>query len=209
MIPMSIYASALSLFLVYNVLGNIPFYIAILSRFSARRQKIILVREMCIALFILLLFGYFGEQVLMILGISESIIGISGGILLLIISLTMIFPKDSSNSVPDHEPMIVPIAMPGMAGPGSISAVILFSNTLDASWKVGLVILLAWIPSLLILLAASNIKHLVGDKGLVAFERLGGLLISLIAIQMITSGVIKVVKENFPNTVQHTNHNSS
>ncbi len=194
---MTIFGAAFSLFIVYNVLGNVPFYIAILKPFSPRRQKIILAREMVIALIILLAFGYFGEEILDFLGVTGSTISIAGGLLLLLISLTMIFPKHTVGGVPDHEPLIVPIAMPAMAGPGSIAAVMLYSNAFDCPWKIATVIILAWIPSLLIVLAASYIRYLVGEKGLMAFERLGGLLISLIAVKMITTGAISLVKENF------------
>lgn len=194
---MTIFGAAFSLFVVYNVLGNIPFYIAILKSFSPKRQKIILVREMLIGLFILFLFGFFGDSVLNFIGITKSTIGIAGGILLFLISLTMIFPKHSVGGTPDHEPFIVPIAMPAMAGPGSIAAVMLYSQQIAVSWKVALIIFLAWVPSLFIVLAASNIKYLIGEKGLIAFERLGGLLISLISVQMIASGLVTVVKENF------------
>ncbi len=197
---MSIFGAAFSLFVVYNVIGNIPFYIAILKPFEPKRQKMILVREMTIALFILFAFGFWGDNILNFLGITGGIIGIAGGILLLLISLTMIFPKHTVGGVPDHEPLIVPIAMPAMAGPGSIAAVMLFSNTIQVPWKVAAIIFIAWIPSLFILLAASYIKYLIGEKGLMAFERLGGLLISLIAIQMLTSGTISLVKENFPSS---------
>lgn len=199
---MDIYGAALSLFLVYNVLGTLPFYIAILKPYPPKRQKYILIREMLIALFILFLFGFFGENVLKVLGLSMGTLGISGGILLFLISLSMIFPKQSEvNGNPGNEPFIIPIATPNMAGPGSITAVMVFSQTFTHSWEIFLIIFLAWIPSLIILLAASNIRYLVGERGLVAFERLGGLLISLIAIQMISSGVVKLVKQNFPSTV--------
>lgn len=194
---MTILGAAFSLFVVYNVLGNIPFYIAILKPFDSKRQKMILVREMAIALFILLAFGFWGDEILSFLGITGGIIGIAGGILLLLISLTMIFPKHTVGGVPDHEPLVVPIAMPAMAGPGSIAAVMLYSHTIQVPWKVASIIFIAWLPSLLILLAASYIKYLIGEKGLMAFERFGGLLISLIAIQMLTSGAISLVKENF------------
>lgn len=194
---MTIFAAAFSLFIVYNVLGNLPFYIAILKPFTPRRQKIILFREMLIALFILFLFGFSGDAILRFLGITQSIIGIAGGLLLLLISLTMIFPKHSMGGVPEHEPMIVPIATPGMAGPGSIAAVMVYSHQIQVWWKVSAIIFMAWLPSLLIVLAASNIRYLVGEKGLIAFERFGGLLICLIATQMIASGSVKLVKENF------------
>ena len=205
---MTLFGAAFSLFIVYNVLGNIPFYIAILKPFTPRRQKFILLREMLIALGILFLFGFAGDAVLRFLGITESIIGIAGGLLLLLISLTMIFPKHSLGGAPDHEPMIVPIATPGMAGPGSIAAVMVYSHHIQVWWKVSTIIFMAWLPSLLIVLAASNIRYLVGEKGLIALERFGGLLICLIATQMIASGSIKLVKENFTHhpqkKVEHT-----
>jgi multiple antibiotic resistance protein len=195
---MSILSATVSLFLVFNVLGNIPFYIAILKQYTPKRQKLILTRELIFACIILMVFSFFGEAVLKGIGISEGTLGISGGIILLLIALTMIFPKHSTDGLPDHEPYIVPIAIPGMAGPGSITAVMLYSNTFEYAWQTPVVIVGALIPSLILLWLASNIKYLVGEKGLVAFERLGGLLICFIAIQMIASGSIKLVKENFP-----------
>jgi len=199
---MTIFAAAFSLFLVYNVLGNLAFYIALLKNFSKRRQKIILVREMIIALGFLILFGFFGENVMNFLGIGHGIIGIAGGVLLFIVALTMVFPKHNpqTSDTPILEPMIVPIAIPGMAGPGSLSAVMLYGTQFEASWKIVLVIFLAWIPSLLILLAPSYIKGLIGEKGLIAFERFGGLLMCLISIQMIATGIIQQVKLNFDCT---------
>lgn len=194
---MSIFGAAFSLFLVYNVLGNVPFYIAILKPFSARRQKFILFREMVIALFILLSFGFFGHNILTFIGITGHIISIAGGILLLLISLTMIFPKHTVEGLPEHEPMIVPIATPAMAGPGSIAAVMLYAQQIQVPWKIIAVIFFAWLPSLAIIMAASLIRDIVGEKGLIAFERFGGLLISLIAVQMITSGTITLIKDNF------------
>ena len=195
---MSILSATVSLFLVFNVLGNIPFYIAILKQYTPKRQKFILTRELIFACLILMTFSFFGESVLKGIGISEGTLGISGGIILLLIALTMIFPKHSNDGLPDHEPYIVPIAIPGMAGPGSITAVMLYSNTFEYAWQTPVVIVGALIPSLILLWLASNIKYLVGEKGLVAFERLGGLLICFIAIQMIASGSIRLVKENFP-----------
>ncbi|MBS0585771.1 MAG: MarC family protein [Verrucomicrobia bacterium] len=197
---MSILGSAFSLFLVYNVMGNLPFYIAILKPYDAKRQKIILIREMLIALGILFLFGYAGDSILHFLGITKGIIGVAGGILLFLISLTMIFPKHTTGGIPEHEPFIIPIATPCMAGPGSISAVMLLAETLGSPMEVALVIFLAWLPSLAILLVASYIRYLVGEKGLIAFERFGGLLIALIAVQMISSGVVNLVKDNFYKT---------
>jgi len=195
---MTILSAAISLFLVFNVLGNIPFYIAILKQYTPKRQKFILTRELFYSGIILLAFAFFGESILKGIGISEGTLGVSGGIILLLIAITMIFPKHTTDGMPGHEPYIVPIAIPGMAGPGSITAVMLYANTFKEPWAVPVIILAALVPSLILLLIASNIKYLVGEKGLVAFERLGGLLICFIAIQMIASGTISLVKENFP-----------
>ncbi len=196
---MTIFTAAFSLFLVYNILGNLAFFISLVKPFPAKRQKIILIREMFIALAVLFLFGFCGESILSFLGISEGIIGIAGGTLLFIVALTMIFPKhaDESSTETTSEPMIAPMAVPGMAGPGCISAIMLYGSQFDTALQISLIIFLAWIPSLIILLAASYIKNLIGEKGLIALERFGGLLMCLISVQMIASGIIQQVKINF------------
>ncbi len=194
---MKILTAALSLFLVYNVIGNIPLFVAILAKYSPKKQRLILLREMIIALFILIIFALFGDNVLRLLGITQGAIGVSGGILLFIIALMMIFPKHEKEKVAEHEPLIVPLAIPTMAGPGTITASMVYSHTMNSDLNIILAIVLAWIPSLFIVLSSSYVKRVVGDKGLVAFERFGGLLISLIAVQMISTGVIKIIKANF------------
>ena len=112
----------------------------------------------------------------------------------------MIFPKTDSTSPPLHEPMIVPLAMPVIAGPGAISTVMIYSQLNEPFFMLG-AILLAWVPSLLILLLASNIKYVLGEKGLLACERLGGMLVCLIAVHMLTSGIIHLVKDNFQGAI--------
>ena len=119
---------AISLFFVINALGNIPLYLALLGRYSMKKQRTILIREFVIALLILLAFNYFGAKIFEFLGITQPILGMAGGILLLLISITMIFPSHTVDKVPKHEPMIVPLATPVIAGPGSITAVMLFSS---------------------------------------------------------------------------------
>lgn len=118
---------AISLFFVINVLGNIPLYLALLGRYSVKKQRMILIREFAIALLILLAFNYFGAKIFEFLEITQHILGMAGGILLLLISIIMIFPSHEGEKEPKHEPMIVPLATPVIAGPGSITAVMLFS----------------------------------------------------------------------------------
>lgn len=194
------YAKTLGLFLIMNVIGNVPCFMAVLQNYDAPSQKRILLREMSIALGILLAFAFFGETILKLIGISQEVIGISGGLLLLLVSLTMIFPKPQEELVglPHHEPLIIPIAIPIIAGPGSIATVMLFANQFPHWWEIGFSILIAWVPSLIIVLFSSYLRFLLGEKGLLAIQKLGGLLVSLISVQMIADGIISLVKINFP-----------
>jgi multiple antibiotic resistance protein len=154
---------------------------------------------MLIALGVLLIFTFFGDELLHIMGISQAVIGISGGILLFIIALGMIFPKPEAVHTTREEPLIVPLSMPLVAGPGSISAVMVFAEHAQNNLLVAAALITAWIPTLLILMLSSNIRHFLGEKGLVACARLGGMILTLISVQMLTQGVIHLVHENFPN----------
>lgn len=196
---MTLISAATSLFFVLNSLGNVPFFVGILSGYPVKRQRRIIAREMLIALFILLLFNFFGEEILGVLGIDRCVMGIAGGTLLFLISLSMIFPKPKTLKVPEREPFIFPLALPAVAGPGAITAVMIYSQQ-DVSplWMV-LPILIAWGCSALVLLASSNIKLFLGQKGLVACERLGGMVISLIAVQMFTRGIVELI-QSIPRT---------
>jgi len=189
--------AAISLFLVINVIGNIPLFISLVSKFDRRRQRLIIFRELSVGLIVLLIFGFFGDTVLYFLQIHKSTIAMAGGVLLFLVSLSMVFPKHEHESLPKHEPMIVPLAIPTVAGPGAITAVMVFSHSLDSHWLTLTAIFIAWIPSLAIIMVASNIERFLGEKGLLACERLGGMLVCLIATQMIISGIFDAVKSAF------------
>jgi len=191
---------AAAIFFVLNATGQIPLFLAMLARFDHKRQMRIITRELCIALVILLLFTFFGDAILQILGITRPIIGIAGGVLLFLISLTMIFPKtvaDDGTKALAHEPMIVPLAIPVITGPGAITTVMLYAHETGSATLVAGACIAAWVPSLLILLLGSYIKQVLGEKGLVAVERLGGMLVCLIGVQMLTSGTLLLVREYF------------
>ena len=196
---MAAFSLAFSLFLIMNTLGGIPIFLSILARFPLRKQRGIILRELLIALAILVVFMLFGDNILRFLGISQAIMGMAGGVILFIIGLGMIFPKKSDSiELGKQEPFIVPLAMPLIAGPGTITTVMIYADQLQNNLFMFGVILLAWIPSVIILLAASSIKNVLGQKGLNAMQRFGGMLICLIAVQMISTGTIDRVKESFP-----------
>lgn len=198
----SFFAITISLFLVMNAIGNVPLFVSLLTKFPVPKQRTIILRELVIALGILLVFTFFGEDILRLLGISQAVIGIGGGILLFIIALGMIFPKPDTVSSPREEPLIVPLAMPLVAGPGSISAVMVYSEHVQNQLIVAGALLTAWVLSLLILLLSANIRNYLGEKGLSACARLGGMILTLISMQMLTQGVIRLIHENFPKIGQ-------
>lgn len=192
---------AAAIFFVLNATGQIPLFLAMLAHFDHKQQLKIIFRELVFALIILFIFIFFGDKVLELLGITRPIIGIAGGALLFLISLTMIFPKTvqdpGDKKAPLQEPMIIPLAIPVITGPGAITTVMLYAHETGKPLFVAAAAFCAWVPSLLILLLGSFIKKGLGEKGLIAVERLGGMLVCLIGIQMLTSGTLLLVKEYF------------
>ena len=187
----------ISIFILLNSYAQIPVYLALLANFDRKRQRYIIIREMIFVFIILILFIFFGIKVLQIIGIKQPIIGIAGGLLLIIIALNMIFPKEASTKgMPQHEPFIVPLAIPCIAGPGSITALMVFAKQLGPMVATA-ALFIAWIPSTILLLLSSYIKDYLGEKGLEAVERLGGMVIVLIGIQMCALGIVDLVKESF------------
>lgn len=195
---MNFWTAVISLFLVINIIGNIPLFIGLLAKFSAKRQRIIILRELSFGLIILILFAIFGQKVLDVLQIDKSIIQISGGFLLILVAVKMIFPRVETVESMRHEPMIIPLAVPTVAGPGAITTTIVIQHALDSSAMASLVVFLAWLASLLIILVAGNIKYLMGEKGMIGFEKFGGMIVTLIAVHMLVDGFVNVVKTNFP-----------
>lgn len=188
---------AVSIFLVMNAIGNIPFFVGLLAKFPPQRQRQIVLREMSIALGILLVFTFFGKEILHLVGIDQAVIGIGGGILLFLIALGLIFPKEETATSSKQEPVIVPLAIPLIAGPGTISAMMVYAEQTRRPLFLGLALICAWSVSLLILLTASNIKSWLGEKAMTALARFGGMLLILIAVQMFTRGSIILIKANF------------
>ncbi|MDX8431450.1 MAG: MarC family protein [Candidatus Algichlamydia australiensis] len=195
---MEIGPKIISLFAIINIIGNLPIFIGLLARYEIARQRKIILREMSIALGAYFLFGFTGAKALSALGITPAILSIGGGILLVLIGVKMVFPEERDMDMqPTQEPFVFPMAIPCIAGPGSLSAVMIFAEQLDSGALTSLLILIAWIPSLAIALFAPTIKKLLGEKGISAFERIGGLLVTLIAVQMIMNGVFEQIRQAF------------
>ncbi len=172
--------------------GNIPFYITLLKGVDPRRQRYVIMREMLIALFIIILFNFVGDGLMHFLHVTQDTIQIAGGVILFLLCLKMIFPQphDPRDVVPhDSEPLIVPLAIPLIAGPAVLAAVMIYSQQQTNNLVMIGAIFIAWATSLLILLASSYLKNLLGWRGIVAMERLMGLVMILIAVQMFLGGL--------------------
>ncbi len=187
----SILSAAAMLFFLIDPLGNIPAMLAIMKDIEPRRQRIIIARELIIALGILIIFLYAGKPVLNFLQLGEEAVTISGGIILLIIGIRLIFPQDSGvmGEQPDGEPFLVPIAIPMIAGPSVMAMLILMTQSQPGRtlhWLIAL--LIAWVLSAIILLAAPFLLRLLKKRGLAAMERLMGMILLMMAVQMLING---------------------
>jgi multiple antibiotic resistance protein len=189
-------AAAATLFFVMDPLGNIPVFNAVLSRFSPQRRAQITARELVIALVILLLFLFAGTAILEFLGLSQPSLAIAGGVLLFIIALKMIFPTSAGELASEKdEPYIVPLAMPMVAGPSTIAILLLLSSTEpERIWEWCTALVIAWAVTTLLLTASPFLLRVLGNRGLRALERLMGMLLVLLATQMLLNGVREFVQ---------------
>ena len=181
---------ALLLFLIMDPFGNLVVLNALLAEFPPRKRRLIILREAAIATSILLLAGFIGGSLLSILGLEEHSLRLAGGIVLFLIALGMLFPTRRMLEEPSLEvpPLIVPIAMPLIAGPSAISMVILFSEKHPAA-TVATAVLIAATASTVLLVASSTIFSFLGRRGATALERLMGMLLIMLSVQMILDGI--------------------
>ncbi|MES0489721.1 MAG: MarC family protein [Leptospirales bacterium] len=189
---MSFYSAVFILLLIMDPFGNIPAFLSVLSKLSPGRRRIVILREMIIALLILLVFLFFGRYILSGLHLSQTALTISGGILLFMIAIKMIFPPDKKIEPEEQteEPMVVPLAVPLIAGPSAMAMVILFSTqypSLLLHWFFAL--LVAWTTAGVILLSSDILARSLGTRSLKAIERLTGMILTVMAIQMLLSGI--------------------
>ncbi len=189
----SILSMSFTLFLLMDPIGNIPIYLSILQEIDGQRRLWIIFREKLIALLIIFLFAFFGNEFLNGLGISHEAIFISGGIVLFIMALKLIFPENGSllqSLAVEGEPLIFPLAIPLVAGPSVLAAVMIYSHQQENLNILYIAIGIAWIASTIILLASTFLQKCLGIRGIKAMERLMGLILMLIAINMFLKGVI-------------------
>ena len=197
---MDIFAAATLLFLVMDPLGNVPLFLSVLKEVPEERRSWVLRRELLIAYGVLLLFLLIGPYVLSFLQLSKEAISIGGGIVLFLIALKMIFPTEHGLLGPSHkgEPLVVPLAIPMIAGPSSLAIVMLMREQSNGDLlSMWLAVTLAWGVSAPILLASKRLLRLLGERGLTAIERLMGMVLIIMSVQMLLEGVAQYLRTSF------------
>jgi multiple antibiotic resistance protein len=194
---MTLLSAAIVLFLVMDPLGNILLFVTALRSVPADRRKRVVIRELLIAYAVLVMFLFFGEHLLHALNISGPALTIAGGIVLFLIALRMVFPS-TENTLAEHikgEPFLVPLAIPYVAGPSTLATLLLLMSREPQRWPEWLLALsCAWLVSAVILVLGGYIGDFLGRRGLLAIERLMGLLLVALAVQMSIEGLRVALK---------------
>ena len=193
-----LWATAITLFLIMDPLGNVPIFLVVLERVAEHRRRYIILRELIIALIVMLLFLFAGPAMLRTLGISPEAVAIAGGLVLLIIAIRMIFPLRGSSVMGDDdedhgEPLLVPLAIPLLAGPSLLATLMLRANSGNILQHTLPALLLAWAASAVILLASPFLYRIFGNRGLKAMERLMGMVLICISVQMLLNAFARVL----------------
>ncbi len=189
----------ITLILVMDPFGNIPLFITALKRVPTERRTKVLLRELMIALFIMMVFLFTGAKLLSWLGIAKYSLGVSGGIVLFIMSIKLVFNSSMEEQAQinqkDEEPFLVPLAIPLIAGPASLSMLLILSAGAPSKiWYLFAAVLIASVLNGLVLLLSFPISNLLGKRGIIALERLTGLLMVLISVNMMMGGISEFVK---------------
>lgn len=190
---MTTLSAAILLFLIMDPLGNIPIFLSLLKDVAPKRRRKVMIRELLIALGVLLGFLIGGQHILKLLQLRQESISIAGGIVLFLIGIRMVFPPADGGGIfgkpGEGEPFIVPMAIPGVAGPSAMAALLLLTNTpgRTADWAIAL--LGAWLATSVILLCSTYLFKWLGESVLTALERVMGMLLIALSVQMFLGGV--------------------
>ena len=195
---LSFVSAVVILFLVIDPLGNIPLFVSLLRTVAPERRTWVILREWLIALVLLLGFVFAGEAVLRLFGLSDPSLNIAGGVILFLIALGMIFRPGAGAfaGLPEGEPLVMPLAIPAIAGPGTMATVIVLASRAPErvlEWTGAVVA--AMLASLIVLVFAERLARRVDRRALLAVERLFGLILTAFAIEMVLRGVAAFVAQ--------------
>lgn len=190
--PVNLLSAVVTLFLVMDPLGNVPLFLSVLRVVAPERRRTVLLREVALAYLVLVTFVLIGDSLLRFLGLEQPAVGIAGGIVLFLIALRMVFPPEggATGPSPQGESFIVPLAIPLLAGPSTLATLLLLQSATPASTgPLLLALTIAWAVSSAILLSSTSLYRVLRERGLMAMERLMGMLLVMVAVQMLLNGV--------------------
>lgn len=180
------------LLLVCDPFGNVPIFISALRDVPRERRRRIILRECLIAFAVLTVFVFIGQPFLDLLGLSEQSLQIGGAVVLMLVAIRMVFPSPEGvyGQAPGGEPFIVPLAVPALAGPSALATVLLLvSRDPQRTWAWVAAIAVVMAVSTVILAFAERLQHWLGERVTVAFERLMGLVLAAIAVELMLRGI--------------------
>ena len=190
----SILSTTILLIFILDPFGNAPLVLSILKNLDEKRKRSIIIREMLFGFGILLFFFFFGSSFLNIFHLETASVTIAGAVIFFIIALKMIFPGEKGNSSlfgVDEEPFIVPIAIPMVAGPSALATILLMTKAYHENfyWELFISMVLAWFVSSCILYLSPLLHKILKNKGLIALEKLTGMLLLMLSVQMFIDGI--------------------
>lgn len=190
--PTELVSATILLILVTDPFGNVPLVVAALRNVPPERKVPVVIRECTIAYFLLLAFLFGGQSFLALMHLSQASISIAGGVVLFLIALRMVFPQPEGlfGESTSGEPFIVPLAVPAIAGPSALATVMLMASRAPGQTVefVG-AITIAMTVSVIVLAASDRVQRLIGERGVIALERLMGLVLTALAVEMLLAGI--------------------
>ena len=189
----SFLSALILLLLVLDPLGSLPIFIPIMRGVPRERRRWVALREVGIAFVVLFAFMFLGDGFLRLMHLSERSLEVAGGVILLIIAIRMIFGGSGDSAYglePGREPLIFPLAVPLLAGPSAMATVLLLaSRQPERIWEWIGALSAAMLVSFLVLILADRIRKLLGDSVVSAIEKLMGLVLTAIAVEMVLAGL--------------------
>jgi MarC family membrane protein len=190
--PSEFVSAVVLLALVTDPFGNVPLVNAMLAGLPPARRRFVILRECAIAFALLMAFMLGGHKFLEVMRLSETSLSIAGGVILFMIAIRMVFPGGEHvlGAAPEGEPFIVPLAIPFIAGPSALATVMLMATREPgklAMWALAISVTMALVAFVLVL--GDRLQRLLGDRVMQAIERLMGLILTAMAVEMLLGGI--------------------
>ncbi|MBS4165818.1 MULTISPECIES: MarC family protein [unclassified Neochlamydia] len=191
MIEIPLFTMTMILFLIMDPIGNISTFLQMVDELPSKRVRWLVAREMLIALAFMLVFNFLGEFILHILQLDNPTVQMASSIILFLTAIKILFPASNSLRAnwPRGEPFVIPLAVPLIAGPSLLATILMLAHLESSQLKMLIAILIAWIISTFVLLFARQLQRALGYNGLMAAERLTGMLLVMLAVQRCLEGI--------------------